>query len=117
MLALKEGVGDGQATRDFFRAEYSLNYQIYSYTKPYISFADGIVMGGGMGISAHGSHRIVTENTLFAMPETSIGFFPDVGAGYFLARCPGQTGLYLALTSQKIGPTDCIYIGYATHFV
>lgn len=116
-LARKEGRGNGDLIRDFFREEYTLNHQIYMYSKPYIAFADGIVMGGGMGISAHGTYRIVTDNTVFAMPETGIGFFPDVGGGYFLSRCPGETGLYLGLTGQKIKPTDCIYAGYATHFI
>lgn len=103
--------------RDFFREEYTLNHRIHTYPKPYISLIDGIVMGGGKGISAHGSHRIVTENTLFAMPETNIGFFPDVGGGYFLPRCPGQTGLYLAMTSKRIKAIDTVYIGFGTHFV
>ena len=115
--AAKEGNSEGQLTRDFFREEYILNHRIHSFPKPYISLIDGIVMGGGMGISAHGSHRVVTENTLFAMPETSIGLFPDVGGGYFLPRCPGQTGVYLALTSKRIKAIDTVYIGFATHFV
>jgi enoyl-CoA hydratase len=116
-LALKQGKSDGQLTRDFFREEYILNHRIHTFPKPYISLINGIVMGGGKGISAHGSHRVVTENTLFAMPETNIGFFPDVGGGYFLPRCPGQTGAYLAMTSKRIKAIDTIYIGFATHFV
>ena len=116
-LAAREGKGDGALTRDFFREEYILNHRIYSFPKPYISLIDGIVMGGGKGISAHGSHRVVSEKTVFAMPETNIGFFPDVGGGYFLPRCPGQTGVYLALTSKRIGAADAAYIGFATHFV
>jgi enoyl-CoA hydratase len=116
-LALREGKSDGQLTRDFFREEYILNHRIQTFPKPYISLVNGIVMGGGKGISAHGSHRVVTENTLFAMPETNIGFFPDVGGGYFLPRCPGQTGAYLAMTSKRIKAIDTIYIGFATHFV
>jgi enoyl-CoA hydratase len=115
--AAQEGKSDGRLTRDFFREEYILNHRIHSFPKPYISLINGVVMGGGMGISAHGSHRVVTENTLFAMPETSIGLFPDVGGGYFLPRCPGQTGAYLALTSKRIKAIDTIYIGFATHFV
>lgn len=115
--ALQEGKSDGQLTRDFFREEYILNHRIHTFPKPYISLINGIVMGGGKGISAHGSHRVVTENTLFAMPETNIGFFPDVGGGYFLPRCPGQTGTYLALTSKRIKAIDTIYVGFATHFV
>lgn len=115
--AAQEGKSDGQLTRDFFREEYILNHRIQTFPKPYISLINGIVMGGGKGVSAHGSHRVVTENTLFAMPETNIGFFPDVGGGYFLPRCPGQTGAYLALTSKRIKAIDTIYIGFATHFV
>ena len=116
-LAAREGRSSGDLTRDFFREEYTLNYRIHRFPKPYISLIDGIVMGGGKGISAHGSHRVVSEKTLFAMPETNIGFFPDVGGGYFLPRCPGQTGLYLALTSARVGAADALYIGFATHYV
>ncbi|MBI1216596.1 MAG: enoyl-CoA hydratase/isomerase family protein [Alphaproteobacteria bacterium] len=115
--AQAEGKSDGALVRDFFREEYTLNQRIHAFKKPYISLVDGIVMGGGKGVSAHGSHRVVTENTLFAMPETNIGFFPDVGGGYFLPRCPGQTGVYLALTSKRIKATDTIYIGFGTQFV
>jgi enoyl-CoA hydratase len=115
--AAQAGAGDDALVRDFFREEYILNHRIHAFPKPYISLVNGIVMGGGKGISAHGSHRVVTENTLFAMPETSIGFFPDVGGGYFLPRCPGQTGAYLALTSTRIKAIDTIYIGFGTHFV
>ncbi len=115
--AVKQG-GDARAEAgEFFRAEYTLNHRIFTYPKPYIALVDGIVMGGGKGVSAHGSHRIVTENAVFAMPEATIGFFPDVGGGYFLPRCPGQTGLYLALTSRRAKTFDTLYIGFATHFV
>lgn len=96
---------------DFFTEEYSLNHLIHAYPKPYVVFLDGIVMGGGMGISAHGgdtSLRIVTERTNMAMPETNIGLFPDVGGGWFLARCPGRVGEYLALTGQPIGWADAL---------
>ena len=116
-MAARAGKSDGQLTRDFFREEYTLNNRIFTFPKPYISLINGIVMGGGKGVSAHGAYRIVTENTLFAMPEANIGFFPDVGGGYFLPRCPGQTGVYLALTGKKIGALDTIYVGFATHFV
>lgn len=115
--AMKEGAADGALTRDFFREEYVLNHRIFTFPKPYISLINGIVMGGGKGVSAHGSHRVVTESTLFAMPETNIGFFPDVGGGYFLPRCPGQTGAYLALTSKRIKAIDTVYIGFGTHYV
>jgi enoyl-CoA hydratase/carnithine racemase len=96
---------------DFFTEEYALNHLIHAYPKPYIVFLDGVVMGGGMGISAHGgdtSLRIVTERTKMAMPETKIGLFPDVGGGWFLARCPGRIGEYLALTGQAIGWADAL---------
>jgi enoyl-CoA hydratase len=96
---------------DFFTEEYTLNHLIHAYPKPYVVFLGGIVMGGGMGISAHGgdaSLRIVTERTKMAMPETNIGLFPDVGGGWFLARCPGRIGEYLALTGQLIGGADAL---------
>lgn len=96
---------------DFFTEEYTLNHLVHGYPKAYIVFLDGIVMGGGMGISAHGgdaSLRIVTERTKMAMPETQIGLFPDVGGGWFLARCPGRVGEYLALTGQQIGGEDAL---------
>jgi enoyl-CoA hydratase/carnithine racemase len=96
---------------DFFTEEYTLNHLIHAYPKPYVVFLDGIVMGGGMGISAHGSDeslRIATERTKMAMPETNIGLFPDVGGGWFLARCPGRIGEYLALTGRLIGGADAL---------
>lgn len=93
---------------DFFTEEYALNHLIHHFGKPYIAFMDGIVMGGGMGISQGGTTRIVTERTKMAMPETAIGLFPDVGGGYFLSRCPGHVGEYLALTGQMIGAGDAI---------
>ncbi len=96
---------------DFFTEEYALNHLIHAYPKPYVVFMDGICMGGGMGISAHGSDyglRIATERTKMAMPETNIGLFPDVGGGWFLARCPGRIGEYLALTGHLIGGADAV---------
>ncbi|MBI1892266.1 MAG: enoyl-CoA hydratase/isomerase family protein [Burkholderiales bacterium] len=105
---------------DFFTEEYSLNYLIHHYPKPYIAFMDGIVMGGGMGISqcfSAGRMRIVTERTKMAMPEVNIGLFPDIGAGFFLSRCPGQIGAYLALTGQTIGAADALYAGLADIFI
>jgi enoyl-CoA hydratase len=101
---------------DFFTEEYSLNHLIHAYPKPYVVFMDGVVMGGGMGISAHGSDyslRIATERTKMAMPETNIGLFPDVGGGWFLARCPGRVGEYLALTGHMIGGADAQGVGLA----
>ncbi|MFQ5773899.1 MAG: enoyl-CoA hydratase/isomerase family protein [Kiloniellaceae bacterium] len=104
-------------TADFFRAEYTLNRRIKTFPKPYIAIIDGITMGGGVGISVHGSHRVATERTVFAMPETGIGFFPDVGGSYFLPRLPGALGMYLALTGARVKAADAVYAGVATHFV
>jgi enoyl-CoA hydratase/carnithine racemase len=98
---------------DFFTEEYALNHLIHTYTKPYIAFMDGVVMGGGMGISQGASVRIVTDKTQMAMPETHIGLFPDVGGGYFLSRCPGRIGEYLGLTGQKINGPQAIQAGLA----
>jgi enoyl-CoA hydratase/carnithine racemase len=98
---------------DFFTEEYTLNHLIHSYPKPYIAFMDGIVMGGGMGISQGAAVRIVTERTKMAMPETNIGLFPDVGGGYFLSRCPGRMGEYLALTGQMLGGAEALAVGLA----
>ncbi len=98
---------------DFFTEEYSLNHLIQNYPKPYIAFMDGIVMGGGMGISQGAAWRVVTERTLMAMPETQIGLFPDVGGGYFLSRCPGHSGEYLALTGQVLHGADALTVGLA----
>lgn len=104
-------------TADFYREEYRLNRLIKRYPKPYVALIDGVVMGGGVGVSVHGSHRVATERTLFAMPETGIGLFPDVGGSYFLPRCPGRVGFYLGLTGARIKATDCVYAGIATHYV
>lgn len=103
--------------RDFFRDEYRLNYRIHTYPKPFISLLDGIAMGGGVGVSIHGSHRVVTERFVFAMPETAIGFFPDIGASYFLPRCPGETGVYLGLTGMRLNAAEAIYVELADHFI
>ncbi len=101
------------ALDEFFTEEYTLNHLIYNYPKPYIAFMDGVVMGGGMGLSQGAKLRIVTEHTKMAMPETNIGLFPDVGGGYFLSRCPGHVGEYLALTGEVIGADDAIDYGLA----
>lgn len=98
---------------DFFTEEYALNHLIHQLGKPYIAFMDGIVMGGGMGISQGASLRVVTERTKMAMPETAIGLFPDVGGGYFLSRCPGRVGEWLALTGDTIGAAEAIRFGLA----
>lgn len=91
-----------QASKDYFGLEYKLDHLIATITKPYIAFMDGITMGGGVGLSVHAPFRIATERTVFAMPETTIGFFPDVGASFFLPRLDGQLGTYLALTSERL---------------
>ena len=104
-------------TQDFFREEYILNRRIHLLKKPYIALLDGITMGGGVGLSVHGSHRIVTEATLFAMPETAIGLFPDVGGSWFLNKCPGESGMYLALTGARLKAADCLATGIATDYV
>lgn len=101
------------ALEDFFTEEYTLNHLIHTYPKPYIAFMDGVVMGGGMGLSQGAKVRIVTEHTKMAMPETNIGLFPDVGGGYFLSRCPGHVGEYLALTGEVIGADEAIFFGLA----
>jgi enoyl-CoA hydratase/carnithine racemase len=98
---------------DFFTEEYRLNHLIHQYPKPFVAFMDGVVMGGGMGISQGASLRIVTEHTRMAMPETNIGLFPDVGGGYFLSRCPGHVGEYLALTGEVIGADEALQYGLA----
>lgn len=96
---------------EFYRDEYRLNASIHHYPKPYIAFIDGICMGGGVGVSVHGSHRVVTERLVFAMPETGIGLFPDVGGSYFLSRLPGEIGMYMALTGARLSPADAVYAG------
>ena len=101
------------ALEDFFTEEYALNHLIANYSKPYIAFMDGIIFGGGMGITQGASHRLVTERTKMAMPETGIGLFPDVGGGYFLSRCPGFVGEYLALTGVQIGADEAVAYGLA----
>ncbi|CAA7617776.1 enoyl-CoA hydratase/isomerase family protein [Magnetospirillum sp. UT-4] len=109
--------GDHEHNRRIFRTEYAMNRRIHHFGKPYVALLDGIVMGGGAGISINGRYRVVTEHALFAMPEVGIGFFPDVGAGHFLARCPGRVGLYLGMTGARIGPADMVWAGLATHYV
>lgn len=114
----KQEQGDKSTlAQDFFFHEYRLNLLIATYPKPYISLASGIVMGGGVGLSVHGSHRVVTETTMFAMPETAIGLFPDVGGGYFLSRAPGKTGLFAAIAGYRLYAPDCFAIGYATDYM
>lgn len=103
------------AMRAFYREEYRLNTFIKRYPKPYVALVDGIVMGGGVGLSVHGSHRVAGERLMFAMPETGIGLFPDVGGTFFLPRLPGRTGTWLALTGARLGQVDALWSGIATH--
>ncbi len=110
----------GQAGRhdealQFWRDEYPLNVAIKNFRKPYVALIDGLVMGGGVGVSVHGSHRVAGDRFQFAMPEVGIGFFPDVGATWFLARMPGETGTYCALTGERFGSADGCAAGLATH--
>ncbi|MFJ8301496.1 enoyl-CoA hydratase/isomerase family protein [Streptomyces sp. NPDC094447] len=107
----------GSASADFWRDEYRLNALIARYPKPYVALMDGIVMGGGVGISAHGTVRIVTERSRVAMPETGIGFVPDVGGTYLLSLAPGELGTHLALTGTPVGAADALLCGLADHFV
>ena len=112
--------GDGRA-ENFWRTEYALNALIHRYTKPYVSLIDGIVMGGGVGLSVHGRYRVAGDTTLFAMPETGIGYFPDVGGTFFLPRLgEGDSlaiGNWLGLTGARLGPAQCLALDIATHFV
>jgi enoyl-CoA hydratase len=116
-LARKKGESDGRIVRDFFRDEYRMNRRIATFPKPYIALIDGITMGGGVGLSVHGSHRLATTRTLLAMPETGIGLFPDVGTSHVLPRLAGEIGTYLGLTGARIGAADCLVLGIATRVV
>ena len=116
MLA-ESGAGDGKAAREFFFIEYRLNHLLFDYPKPVAVIMDGITMGGGVGLAMPARYRVATEKTTFAMPETGIGLFPDVGGGWFLPRMPGHIGLWLALTGARIKAADCELVGVATDFV
>lgn len=116
MLA-RSGKSDGGQARAFFAEEYRMNAAIKAFPKPYLALIDGVTMGGGVGLSVHGSHRVATERTLFAMPETGIGLFPDVGGGWFLPRLTGELGTWLALTGARLKGGDVVAARIATHFV
>lgn len=103
----------GDLGRVMWREEYLLNARIARFPKPYVAFMDGIVMGGGVGLSAHGAHRVVTDRTRLSMPEAGLGFFPDVGGTWLLSRAPGETGTYFGLTGQNMNGADAIYAGFA----
>ena len=116
MLA-ESGAADGVAARQFFFTEYRLNAALMAFGKPVIALMDGVVMGGGVGLALPATLRVATERTTFAMPETGIGLFPDVGGGWHLPRLPGKTGLWLALTGARLKASDCLALGLATHVV
>ncbi len=113
----REGRQDRALFENFFHDEYRMNQAIARLATPYVAILDGITMGGGVGLSIHGPYRIVTERTLFAMPETGIGLIPDVGGTHALARLPGELGTWAALTGARLKAADCLYAGIATHFV
>jgi len=116
MLAAS-GAGDGVEARAFFHAEYRMNHRLFVYAKPIVVFMDGITMGGGVGLALPCAYRVATENTKFAMPETGIGLFPDVGGGWYLSRLPGRIGQYLALTGHRLDGAECVALGLATHYL
>lgn len=117
MLA-ESGAGNGVEARRFFHTEYRLNHLIHSFPKPVVALMDGVTMGGGVGLSVHGRFRIATDKTVFAMPETGIGLFPDVGGGWFLPRLKEpELGTWLALTGARLKGQDCVTAGIATHYV
>lgn len=116
MLA-ESGASDGVKARAFFHTEYRLNHLLFTYAKPTVAFMDGITMGGGVGLSLPCKYRIATEHTRFAMPETGIGLFPDVGGGWYLSRLPGRAGQFLALTGARIDGAECMALGLATHYL
>lgn len=117
VMVARSASGDGSEARAFFHSEYRMNHRLFTYPKPSVAFMDGVVMGGGVGISQPCTYRVATENTKFAMPEATIGLFPDVGGGWYLSRLPGQIGKYLALSAERIDGADCKAIGLATHYI
>ncbi|MGN6376788.1 MAG: enoyl-CoA hydratase/isomerase family protein [Sphingomonas sp.] len=116
-MVAESGKTDGVEARRFFFEEYRLNHRLFTYAKPVVAVMDGITMGGGDGISLPARVRIATENTRFAMPETGIGLFPDVGGGWYLSRLPGRIGQYLALTGHRLNGAECRALGLATHYL
>lgn len=116
-LIANSAKADCKEAEHFFFLEYRMNHLLFVYEKPIIAFIDGIVMGGGVGISLPARYRVVTERTTFAMPETGIGLFPDVGGGWFLPRLPGRVGAWLASTGSRIDGADCTAVGIATHYM
>src|SRR4051794_2304549 len=117
VMIARSGNEDAADAKRFFFAEYRLNHLLFTYPKPTVAIMDGITMGGGVGISLPCDFRIATENTRFAMPETGIGLFPDVGGGWYLPRLPGRVGEFMALTGARLDGAECHYLGLATHYV
>ncbi len=116
-MIAESSAADGADARAFFATEYRLNHRLFTYAKPTIAFMDGVTMGGGVGISQPCKMRVATENTRFAMPETAIGLFPDVGGGWYLSRLPGRIGQYLALTGARLDGSEMLALGLATHLL
>lgn len=116
-MIAESGAGDASEARAFFLSEYRLNHLMFEYPKPITAIVDGIVMGGGVGISEPAEVRLATERTTYAMPETGIGLFPDVGGGWFLPRLPGQTGVWLALTGARLKAADTVFLGIHSHYL
>jgi enoyl-CoA hydratase len=116
-MIAESGAGDASEAKAFFLVEYRLNHLMFDYPKPITAIVDGIVMGGGVGISEPADVRIATERTTYAMPETGIGLFPDVGGGWFLPRLPGQTGVWLALTGARLKAADTVFLGIHSHYL
>ena len=113
----ESGSRDGADARAFFHEEYRLNHLLFTSVKPIVAFMDGITMGGGVGISQPAKYRVATENTRFAMPETAIGLFPDVGGGWYLSRLEGRVGQFLALTGARVDGAECLWLKLATHYI
>ena len=113
----RAGAGDHAAQLAFWREEYQLNSRIKRYPKPIVALVDGIVMGGGVGVSVHATHRVAGDRFVFAMPEVGIGFFPDVGATFFCHGCPAGSARYLALTGARVRTADAVALGIATAYV
>lgn len=116
-MIAESGAGDASEAKAFFKVEYRLNHLLFEYPKPVAAIVDGIVMGGGVGISEPALVRIATERTTYAMPETGIGLFPDVGGGWFLPQLPGQTGVWLALTGARLKAADTVFLGIHSHYL
>lgn len=117
ILSIHQAKQKNELPSAFFQDEYALIQQIHHYPKPIITFLDGITMGGGVGLSVHASHRVGTEKMIWAMPETGIGFFPDVGGSYFLPRCPQQLGVYLGLTGMQITAADALALNFIDYVI